>query len=222
MSGLPTVRRVTKADLARFDRKVGLPVALTVLRARLPLGALIRVLLRYAISSLRDPLAGVPDTSWPEELEPLVRHQLRAAMRLDDATRGIRGVDEETQRDIVREVIAETGARFIGAAVPLPNAADWLAASREEQERFATEAADSFINAKTENIGVGEEAASFDVCECRFVQLTAAIDRRYLAPMFCEADSVHFARPESLVHLRRKSTLAQGARVCDFRLEFVG
>jgi hypothetical protein len=222
MSELPTVHRVTKADLARFDRKVGLPVALTVLRARLSFGGLLKVLFRYVISSLRDPLAGVSDDSWPEELEPLVRHQLRAAMRLDDATRGVGGLDEQTRRDVIREVIAETGARFIGAAVPLPNAADWQNASTDERERFAKEAAASFINAKTQNITVGDEAASFDVCECRFAQLTRIIDRPYLAPMFCEADSVHFARPESMVRLRRKSTIAEGANVCDFRLEFMG
>lgn len=220
MSELPRVERVTQVDLARFDRKVGLPVALKVLRARLSFGGVVTVLCRYVWSLLRDPLAGVSGDSWPEELEPLVRHQLRAAMRLDDATRGVGGFDEETRRDIIREVIAETGARFIGSAVPLPDAAAWRGASIDERQRFARETAGSFINAKTRNIAVTDDAVSFDVCECRFVQLTRAIDRPHLATMFCQADSVHFDRPGSLVNLKRKRTLAEGASVCDFRFEF--
>jgi hypothetical protein len=220
VSSLPTVSRVTQSQLNRFDRQVGLPVAWKVLRSRLSFAASLRVFCWYALYSLRDPLRDAPSDGWPEDLEPLVRHQLRAAVRLDDSVQKVAGLTEAARLEHVREVIAETGARFIGSSVPLPGAAAWQAASVGERERFAGETAKSFINAKTQNVSVTDEAISFEVCECRFVQLTRLMGRSHLASMFCEADSVHFSSPESLVHLRRNSTLAQGASACDFRFEF--
>ncbi len=216
MAELPAVRPPSRGELIRFDVAVGLPTALSVLRRHLGLGVLLRVGGRYLVASLRDPLASISTEGWPPARETLVRHQLRAAVRVDDALAAV-GFDLDARLPILRAVIAQTGAGFIGANVPMPTVGAWTKARPEARGRFAREVVQRFFNAETAALETGPSAFAFDVSRCRFAELCRALSRPYLAPLFCEADSVYFERPESPLRLLREDTLATGGARCDFR-----
>lgn len=171
----------------------------------------------YAMGALRDPLAELPRTGWGPRREALVRHQLRAAVRLDDALRATPGLDETARRALLGDLIAETGARFIASNVPMPGAGGWRGASDDARTRYARDVVQRFFNADVANIDAGPSHFAFDVRACRFAQLCAALARPYLAPLFCEADSRFFASRRSPLRLVRTETLAQGGARCDFR-----
>ena len=213
---LPRVSPPRLRELLRFDLTEAGPTALRVLRRHLGLRGALRVGRRYLAGWLRDPLATIEPQGWPRRSERLVRHQLRAAVRVDDA---LRPMPLEARLPILRDVIGETGARFIGANVPMPSAAAWGGASAAARDDFAAAVVQRFFNAETTGHETGPRSFRFDVVRCRFVQLCAALDRPYLAPLFCHADSVYFERPRSPLRLLRGQTLAGGDARCDFRFE---
>ncbi len=215
---LPHLRVATKRELARFERRIARPVAMRLLRRRLGFLKMVRFAARYLWASLRDPLGEISREGWPPEREALVRQQLRSALLLDDATRGL--LPEPERLALIREVIAETGSRFIKYMVTLPTLAQWRAATAEHRQVFAEQIAEGFFNAQAGDVKSGEDSMSYDVCACRFVQLTQQLGREHLAPMFCAADSVFFERTEAPVRLRRTSTMAEGGSRCDFRFEY--
>ncbi|MFK7986218.1 MAG: L-2-amino-thiazoline-4-carboxylic acid hydrolase [Sandaracinaceae bacterium] len=217
---LPTPRPPTYGDLVRFDLAHGVPAALTVLWRHLSVRQAAQALGHYATRLLRDPLADLPRTGWGPRREQLVRHQLRAAVRLDDALRSVSGLRAPERREVLRDVIAETGSRFIEANVPMPATETWVAASNADRARYANAVVARFFNADTSALDAGPRHFSFDVGACRFVQLCAALGRPSLAPLFCEADAVFFERPESPLRLVRTETLANGGARCDFRFRF--
>lgn len=214
---LPRVSEPTRAELVRFDLGRGLPTALSVLRRHLSWGRTLRVLASYAMRSLRDPLRDLPRGGWGPRREALVRHQLRAAVIVDDALRAASGLDAEARLAVLRDVVSETGARFIGANVPMPDPALWREASDEERGRYAGEVVRRFFNADVAELDAGAHHFAFDVTACRFAELCAALERPYLAPLFCEADAVFFERPDAPLSLVRTETIARGGGRCDFR-----
>ena len=214
---LPTVTPPRLSELVRFDLTTGLPTALSVLRRHLGVGRTLRVILAYLVRSLRDPLRDVSTAGWPRRRERLVRHQLRAAVRVDDALRAASGLDEAARAPILADVIAQTGARFIAANVPMPQADQWTGTTAAERERYAGQVVGRFFNAQTERLDAGARHFAFDVTGCRFAQLCDALHRPHLAPLFCAADSVYFERPDSPLRLVRTETLASGGARCDFR-----
>lgn len=177
-----------------------------------------RVLARYAIASVRDPLAGVSTDGWPADKEELVRHQLRAAVRLDDATRHL-GWDEDKRLELVGEIVALSGAQFVATMLRFPTQGAWEEASAQEKVAFVRGATGRFFNAEMAEVRADDQSLGFDVCACRFVQLAAELGRPYLAPMFCRADSVLFDRPDAPATLHRTTTIASGGERCDFRFE---
>ena len=215
---LPPLRVATKRELARFERKIARPVAMRVLRRRLGVWKMLRFALRYLAASLRDPFKGTSREGWPPDREALVRQQLRSALLLDHATRGL--LPEPDRLALLREVIGETGSRFIDYMVTLPTFAQWSAATAEQRQAFAEQIADGFFNAQASGVNAGDESISYDVCACRFAQLTKELGREHLAPMFCAADSVFFERTEAPVALRRTTTIADGGPHCDFRFQY--
>ena len=221
MSGLPTPHPATLRELRRFDRQHGLPTALGVLRAQLRGGELARVLLAMGAGALRDPLRRLARSPhWSPPVEALVRHQLRAAVRLDDATkRALRAPDwpEARRRALLLEVIAATGSRFIEHNVPFPTRETWRDAGNAAREGFIEAMRGRLFNAQLEPAGVTADAVGFDVSACRFVELCRELERPYLAAMFCEADSRFFAEHTDLIELRRTRTQARDASPCDFR-----
>ncbi len=203
----------------RFDLRHGLPTAVSVLRRHLGWGAMLRVLWSYVRHGLRDPLGELPRGDWGPRRETLVRHQLRAAVLIDDALGTV--LDEPARTSVLTELISETGARFIEANVPMPTAEDWAGAAPAERTRYASAVVQRFFNADVEHLDEGERHFAFEVTACRFVQLCAALERPHLAPLFCEADAVFFGRPESRLRLVRAETLARGGSACDFSFRFV-
>ncbi len=221
MSGLPAPGPATLAELRRFDVRHGLPAALGVLRAQLSTAELGKVLLAMAAGGLRDPLRQLSRSSrWSADAEALVRHQLRAAVRLDDATRKVLREPtwpEARRRALLLEVIAATGSRFIEHNVPFPTRQSWGDASHTERTGFMEALRGRLFNAQFEAAGVTASAVGFDVSACRFVELCAELDRPHLAAMFCEADSRFFAQHTDLIELKRTRTQARDAAPCDFR-----
>lgn len=216
---LPTPGRPTLGELVRFDLRHGLPTAWRVLRGGLSRGRSTRVVAHLVRHGLRDPLASLPRTGWGPRREALVRHQLRAAVRLDDALRAASGLDEAERHALLADVIAETGARFIEANVPMPATASWTSASVGERARYTHAVVQRFFNADVADLDAGASHFAFDVRACRFTQLCAALGRPGLAPLFCEADARFFSRPASPLHLLRTETLARGGERCDFRFQ---
>ncbi len=218
---LPTNPPLQRRDLISFDIRISLPTAVGVLRRRLPAHHVAKVLFRYGASSVKDPLAGISGEGWPAAREVLVRHQFRAAMRIDDALATVPDLAEHTRHEIIAEVIAETGARFLEANLALPDPQAWADASEPEREAFVRSTLGQFANADIDRLYTDEPGMlGFDVCVCRFQQLSNAVGRPYLAPMFCAADSVHFGRANSPVKLRRSATIATGGERCDFRFDY--
>ncbi len=221
MSGLPNPPHATVRELRRFDRQHGIPAALGVLRAQLTVAELAGVALAMAAGGLRDPLRALPKSPrWSPLVEDLVRHQLRAAVRLDDATRrALRGPAwPETRRQaLLLEVIAVTGSRFIEHTMPFPCLDAWRDAAPSARARFMEALRGRAFNAQLEPAGVSAVAMGFDVSACRFVELCHELERPYLAPMFCESDSRFFAERSDLIELKRTRTQARDAAPCDFR-----
>ena len=78
------------------------------------------------------------------------------------------------------------------------------------------------FNAQLTPAGIEADAVGFDVGACRFVELCLALERPYLASMFCEADSRFFGEQTDLITLRRTRTLARDGQPCDFRFTLRG
>ncbi|MCA9532610.1 MAG: L-2-amino-thiazoline-4-carboxylic acid hydrolase [Myxococcales bacterium] len=226
MSTLPTPRPATLAELRRFDTRHGLPAALGVLRRSLRPLELARVLGAMALGGARDPLRHLPASPrWTPDTEALVRHQLRAAVRLDDATaRALRGPawPEARRQRLLLDVISATGSRFIEHNVPFPTREDWRGSTAQARQAFIEALRGRLFNAQLEPAGIEADAVGFDVSACRFVELCAALERPYLASMFCEADSRFFAEHTDLIELRRSRTQARDGAPCDFRFTLRG
>lgn len=217
---LPSLRRLRPGDLARFDLRHGLPVAWRVLRAELGAATAARALAAYARRSVSDPLAGLPIRGWPLHDEKLVRRQFRAAVIFDDVAREDLGLPDDRAEALVRDLVAETGARFVQRNAPLQMADAWRSASEQERGRFAGQLLRRFFNMRAERVETGPERFDFDVTVCRFAQLARDSGRPHLGPMFCEADSRLFDRRDVPVQLRRTGTIARGDGVCDFRFRY--
>lgn len=221
MSTLPEVRPPSLAELKRFDLRHGLLTALGVLRAELGLLTAMGAVLHQLRRTLgRDVLRDLDPKHWPAAQEPLVRHQLRAAVLLDDVLKHDLGWPEQRRLPVLKRVIAKTGARFIGSNVPFADIQGWEQAPQARRLAFGEALTQRFFNAQVTDLAAGPRHFSFDVVRCRFVELCAALGRPYLAPLFCEADSEFFATTDSPIQLRRSGTLAQGASRCDFRFRY--
>jgi hypothetical protein len=217
--GLPRYLPARRRDLIRFDLSRGLWVALQVLRERLGPLTTLRVLMRYSLASLHDPLAALPLDDWPHAREVMVRHQLRSAIWLDDALTAIIP-DAPTRLATLTAVISQTGGTFIERMLPLPSLSSWEHAPLDARLRFMEEATGRFFNAEISATYADGPGLGFDVSRCRFVELAHAVGRPHLVPMFCQADAIFFSSPSSPVHLDRPQTLATGAPTCAFRFHY--
>lgn len=218
--GLPEHKPLSRRDLIAFDVRASLPIAVGVLRRHLRPRQVASVLFRYGASSVRDPLADISGEGWPAQRETLLRHQFRAALRMDDALSGVRGLAQDERFAILAEIIAESGAAFLAAHAPMPQPEQWQGASADQRETWVRDTIAQFPNADVDRVYIDDASLGFDVCVCRFQQLAHAVGRPYLAPMFCAADSVHFGRADVPVQLRRTSTIANGGERCDFRFDY--
>ena len=175
-----------------------------------------RALLLLALRSRRDPLRDLPRL-WDDEQEELSRQQLAPVFHVDDIARDVLGLDDDARMALLADMVGDTGARFVAQNVPSIPPGEWSAATDDERERFAHGLGRRLFNAKLDIQRVHADGLDIDVTACRFVELCRAAGREYLAPLFCEADSRHFDRPESTITLQREGTLARGAPRCDFR-----
>ena len=216
---LPGLDPLTRRDLILFDLTRGLPVALRVLRKRLGWRRTLKVLTRVIGASWKDPLRDLPTAGWNPQREALTRHQLRGAVRLDDALQAESSLEPAERLALLRTVISETGAAFLERAVPIPSKNRWQQVEDPQRKAWTKGVVSRLFNAEIAEVTVSSSGLGFDVGACRFAQLATALERPWLAPLFCEADSVFFDRPEAAATLTRTETIAQGAKRCDFRFE---
>jgi len=154
------------------------------------------------------------------EAERLSRRQFRGVALLDAVLREDLGLAEAEALDVLRDLVTETGVRFITRTIPFPSRREWRGAGMGDRERFAGQAARRFFNAEIGRVDHGDGFLEVDVKACRFVRLAREIGRPELAPLFCEADSVLFGRPGAPIRLEREGTIANGADRCDFRFVY--
>jgi hypothetical protein len=175
-----------------------------------------RALAAFVWRARRDPLRDLPRT-WDDTQETLSREQLAPVFHIDDIARDVLGLDDDARMALLADMVGDTGARFVAQNVPEISPEEWSVASDEDRKRFARGLGGRLFNAKLTVLRVHGDGLDIDVTACRFVELCRAAGRQYLAPLFCEADSRHFDRPDSAIALKREGTLARGAERCDFR-----
>jgi len=215
---LPATRPLRRRDLIRFDLTTGLWVSIRQLAAHLGARRLVQVAWGLARRTGQDPLHGQQTPAWAETAEPLVRHQLRPALQLDEVLADDLGLSVEERLPILRAVIAETGAAFVATHAKGVSPRAWARATVPARQGWAEGLIGRFFNARIQGVETTENTIRFQVSACRFASLVVALDRPHLAPLFCAADSVFFERPGTPATLTRHGTLAQGAPACDFLL----
>ncbi len=210
-----------RRELVAFDVKAGLPTAIRTLKAELGTRRALRVLASFVRRSLgRDPLKSIPRppvSQWSADDEWLSRHQYRPVVILDDVLRDLLGLDVEQRVEVLRAVISASGARFLAANVSIPEAQDWEAADDDGRKATVAGMVERFFNARVDKLHTSGTRAGFDVNACRFAEISVALGREYLAPLFCAADSAYFGTGASPVRLERTETIATGGSCCDFR-----
>jgi hypothetical protein len=207
-----------RLQLRIFEIRHGLPIVFRMLRDELSPAERKRFLRAFATA--RTPRFPVDSEKvWLASERKLALTQFASALRLYDAlTAAI--ADEERHQRVYTEVVSEIGARFVEQTLPMPTPEAWERFSRAERMAFVESAVGKFFNARAEDLQVGDESLGFNVTRCQFAELSRQLGRPGMAAAFCQADTVRFAQPDSLVHLGRTQTLASGGGYCDFRFDY--
>lgn len=205
------------AELWRFDLRWGLPTAARVMVRRLGPATTARTVASYVASSLgADPLRGIQPGTWASDRDRLSRHQFRQVLLLERALERA-GLSDDRRFEVLGEVVAATGARFLRQMVATPDRATWLRMAPAERDVWIRRVVDRFFNAEVSDVSSTDMSAAFDVDACRFVELAGAVGRPELAALFCAADAARFDEPDVEIRLERTGTIATGSAKCDFR-----
>lgn len=220
----PAPAPMSRGELWWFDLTRGKWTALGVLRRRLGVRRLARLVAAVVYrDATHDPFKGLPAAA--DHNERLSRMQLRPALILDDAL-GQLGYGAEERAELVHEVVAESGARFLQHELRAVNRARWEGLDAAGRRGLLERLLARFFNMEADplegeelaaNEGAGAYDLGFNVTSCHFARLCGELGRSELAPVFCAADEVFFSRPGSPLRLDRPETLASGAPRCAFR-----
>lgn len=210
----------TRRQLWWFDLTRGRWAALKVLRRRLGTRAVLALAARLARLELGpDPLAALGPARDPRD--ELTRAQLRPVLLLDAAL-AARGHAAPERLELLRAVVGESGAAFLGHELRGWTRERFEALDRAGREEVLGGVLARFFNMHARPVHEAGHDLGFDVSACLFAELTRRLGRPELAALFCAADEVFFARPESPLRLTREETLARGDARCAFRLDFAG
>lgn len=208
-------------SLLWFDVRHGAPVALRALRRHLGALCALRALLAFLWRDwTRDPYRALRGDPAPDARERFTRRQLRPVLLLDAALGEALGLPPERRRALLAEVVAESGARFVGTQVRHPTPAEWAALDPGARRAFASAVLGRFGNAEATLVDAPGADLAFDVTRCHFVSLCARLGRPEVASLFCAADRVFYDDPRVPIRLERAETLAGGQARCAFRLRF--
>ena len=204
-----------------FDLTRGTPTAVSVLLRELGRGRGIGLLLRFVWRKITSRPFRALERSGPlSPGERFTRHQLLPVLLLDDLLQDDASMDQDAARQILSQVVGESGARFIRYATGDPSPEDWAQTRNEQRMALANRSLRSFGNLEFRVVEDPASSFAFDVTRCHFVSLCHELDRPHLAPLFCQADEVLFGDPRLGVTLRRDQTLASGHDACTFRLSW--
>lgn len=202
-----------------FDLRHGLPTALRVLVRELGLLRALRVVLALVWRDLTTrPFRALRDGPPPGPGERFTRRQLKPILLLDGVLRD--RLPAERAREVLAEVVAQSGARFVLFNIEHPSRDTWETLDDEGRRELAGGMLDRFGNAEAELVEVSDGGLGFDVGRCHFVELTQRLGRPELASLFCAADSVAYGDRRLPIALEREHTLARGDPCCTFRFRF--
>ena len=208
-------------QLTFFELTQSFPLSARILFKNIGLLLTVKVFVLFAIRRLTyHPFKKITDEKPIGQAEKLSRHQLYPVLLLDEIfTTNLKMPREKTLR-ILKQVVGESGARFIQYAVKNPKPKTWHEMNLEQKNQFAKNGLKQFFNAEMHVVNDPQASFGFDVSRCHFVALTHRLGRSDLAPLFCAADEVLFDRPELRIVMERKETLAQGHKRCAFRFNW--
>jgi len=151
--------------------------------------------------------------------EELTRRQARGAILL---VRELAShVSPERARDIAGRIVKEASVLFLRQQIPAIDKRQILQMSEQERMGFLQRLTRRFPNAVAQDIEIqGDEAFSFKIKRCLFVDLCEKIGEPEMAGLFCAGDLVFFDREQPQVILTRPSTLSEGGDCCDFRFRW--
>ena len=207
-----------RLDLLWFDLTQSLPVVWRIVRtsfgwprALIVLGGVLRSTL------FTDPLHMLPTTGKETAGEKYTRAVIANTLHFETALRRNTSLDEQEVHNLLRQVVAQSGAAYIRSNLTIPSIPKWKAMSEESQRGFAEGVLERFENMEAQVVKEEGFDFGFDVHLCHFANLSRQMGREDLAPLFCEADSVYFGNPLVPVRLHREEKISVGDSRCSFR-----
>ncbi len=191
---LPRLRPLSEKSLWVFDLRHGLGVTWGILRHELGLRRALWTLFYFLKRRAgRDPLASLPSSPlFKAREEALSRHQFRPVVILEDVLRCDMAMSQEETLPVLSRVIREVGARFLAISTPRVDREAWAGAGGNAREVFASGLVKRLFNAWSHGVKTGAFHLEFTVGHCRFMEMSHALGRPYLAPLFCAADGAFF------------------------------
>jgi len=209
--GLPKIRIMLRAGTVLGRRLGGMAVARLLLRApllaaKVDLGALVELRER-GLEDLRFLAARVDETTLAAAVVEQIGHDRAAKL----------------YREILEEVADDVMGELVPTAAALAACGDAFSALRAYLKAAAAANAAAGIH-HCEIRDDREDVFAYDVVYCAYERVAAAYgDSRLCDIANCTGDDVSFPRLCRKIGARfsRTSTLARGARCCDFRFERV-
>lgn len=167
--------------------------------------------MRVALAVRRgpDPFGHLPPPE--DDREKRSRAQIAPAILL---YRELRKHTPEALR-IAEEIIVAGARTFLRKQVGAVRPRRLERMSSEARRRWVEKTGEAFFNATIEWKRIDAREVRFDVTACRFPALCRAAGVPELAPAFCRGDALFFRRG---VAFERTRTIAEGAKLCDFRI----
>ena len=207
-----------RADLIWFDLTQSLPVVWRIIRRSFGWSRALLVLLGIVRSTLfNDPLRMLPVTGNETSGEKYTRAVIANTLHLETALKRNTSINDDAVHDLLRQVVAQSGAAYIRSNLKIPSIPKWKSMSPESQSGFAEGVLERFENMEAQVVQEEGFDFGFDVRLCHFANLSREMGRADLAPLFCEADSVYFGDPLVPIRLHREEKISTGDARCAFR-----
>jgi len=129
-------------------------------------------------------------------------------------------VDRDEALSVCEEVVVEAAVIFLRESIGRLDRATIETLDEDAKQAFVKDRGEKFFNATVRWDQIDDEGVRFTVTACRFPPLCAECGVPELAPVFCKGDAKFFGTVEPDVTLTRTQTIAEGADVCPFALQW--